>query len=308
MELYAELALKYIGIILGGVAAALLPDAILSVRYPDFEVTGRRAGNRLRAARNSVLLSVLWPLLRFFTAYAAIAQGSWIAKRRAELELWLRQADDPAGLVPSEVIGMGMLLGLFLAVLAAWQFAWPAALPALLLGLYLPYDNARGTANQRVITIGRAVPTMADLIVLSMESGMDFIGSVRLLVAKTSVADGKMPIRDELLMFLHQLNLGRTRKSALQLFAQRVPADSVRSFTTAVIQAEEKGMPLRDILRIQADILRHRRVQESESYIANANLQMLGPVMLVIAALLIVIVVPVLNSMGSALEGGDAGF
>lgn len=304
MEIYVELCLKYLGLAMSFLAVALLLDSVLAVRYPDFAVTGRRAGNRLRATRNSVLLSVLWPLLRFFTAYAAMAQGPFMAKRRAELELWLRQGDDPSGLVPSEIIGIGLMLGLALAALCAWQFAWPAALPALLLGLYLPYDNARVTATKRVVTIGRAIPTMADLIVLSMESGMDFIGSVRLLVAKTSVADGKMPIRDELLMFLHQLNLGRTRKSALQLFAERVPADSVRSFTTAVIQAEEKGMPLRDILRIQADILRHRRVQESEAYIANANLQMLGPVMLVIAALLIVIVVPVLNSMGSALEGG----
>lgn len=304
MDFYLDLGLKYLGLAIAGIAVAMFLDSVLAVHYPDFEVTGRRAGNRIRAARTSVLFNLLWPLLRFATAYAAVAQGKWMAKRRAELELWLRQSDEPAGLVPSEVFGISLLLGISLALLAAWQFAWPAALPALLLGLYVPYDNVRSTAGRRIITIGRSVPTMADLIVLSMESGMDFIGSVRLLVAKTSVADGKMPIRDELLMFLHQLNLGRTRKSALQLFAERVPADSVRSFTTAVIQAEEKGMPLRDILRIQADILRHRRVQESEAYIANANLQMLGPVMLVIAALLIVIVVPVLDSMSGALAGG----
>jgi tight adherence protein C len=304
MDFYLYLGMKYIGLAVAGIAVAMLLDAVLAVRYPDYEVTGRRAGNRLRASKTSILFTLLWPFLRFFTAYAAVPQGQWIAKRRAELELWLRQADDPAGLVPSEVLGSSLMLGVVLAVVSAWQFFWPAALPAFLLGLYVPYDSIRGTAAQRIISVGRSVPTMADLIVLSMESGMDFIGSVRLLVAKTAVADGKMPIRDELLMFLHQLNLGRTRKVALKLFAERVPADSVRSFTTAVIQAEEKGMPLRDILRIQADILRHRRVQESEAYIANANLQMLGPVMLVIAALMIVIVVPVLNSMGDAMTGG----
>jgi tight adherence protein C len=302
---YGNLTYKYLGLCIAGLAVALGLDAVLAVRYPDFEVTGRRAGNRLRAARNSVLLPLVWPLLRFFTAYAALIN---VPKARARLELWLRQADDPAGLVPSELIGLGLMLGLALAVLMTWQFGWPAALPALLLGVYLPYDNARGTAEQRVVLVGRAVPTMADLIVLSMESGMDFIGSVRLLVSKTRVADGRMPIRDELLMFLHQLNLGRTRRSALQLFAERVPADSVRSFTAAVIQAEEKGMPLRDILRIQADILRHRRVQEAESYIATANLRMLGPVMVVVFALLVVIIAPVLNSMSGALAGGDVKF
>jgi tight adherence protein C len=300
-DFYLYLFLKYLGLLVAGAAVALFFDAVLAVHYPDFEVTGRRAGNRWRAIRHSVSLSLLWPVLRFFTAYAAMIDAP---KIRAQLERWLRQSDDPAGMVPSEIMGISLMLGVGLAGLAGWQFAWPAALPALFLGLYLPYDKTRSAASERVTTVGRAIPTMADLIVLSMESGMDFIGSIRLLVAKTAVADGKMPIRDELLMFLHQLNLGRTRRSALQLFAERVPADSVRSFTTAVIQAEEKGMPLRDILRIQADILRHRRIQESEAYIETANLQMLGPIMLVIAALLVVIIVPVLDSMGNAMEGG----
>lgn len=304
MELDLSLSFKYLGLIFVGIAVAAVLDAILWVRCPDFEVTGRRAGNRWRASERSILLTVLWPLLRFFTAYAVMIPAP---KIRARLERWLRQADDPGGLVPSEIMGLCLMLGAVLAVLGWSQFGWPAALPALLLGVYLPYDNVRAMADRRIVTVGRAIPTMADLIVLSMESGMDFIGSVRLLVSKTTGADGKMPIRDELLMFLHQLSLGRTRRSALELFAERVPAESVRSFVTAVIQAEQKGMPLRDILRIQADILRHRRIQESEAYVASANLQMLGPVMLVVTALLIVIVVPVVYSMGNSLEGSGGG-
>lgn len=300
MDYLFELGLRYLGLVIAGLAVALAIDAVLWVRYPDFEVTGRRAGNRLRALKEGSLLALLWTPLRFASAYAAMLPAP---RMRARLERWLRQADEPYGLVPSEILGLSLMAGIALASVAWWQFAWPAALPALLLGIYLPYDSVRNKANSRIVVVGRAIPTMADLIVLSMESGMDFIGSVRLLVAKSSVADGKMPVRDELLMFLHQLNLGRTRRAALQLFAERVPADSVRSFVTAVVQAEEKGMPLRDVLRIQADILRHKRIQESEAYIAAANLQMLGPVMLVLAALLIVIVVPVVNTMGGALSG-----
>src|SRR5262249_4782671 len=163
------------------------------------EVTGRRAGNRLRAFERSVLLQTFYPVLRFFTAYAAMLR---LPRVRARLERWLRQSDEPSGLVPSEILGLSMMLGFALAFLAGWQFAWPAALPAMLLGLYLPYDNVRGGAERRVLAIGRAIPTIADLLVLSMESGMDFIGSVRLLVARTADSDGKMPIRDELRMLL----------------------------------------------------------------------------------------------------------
>lgn len=292
--------LKYAGLGLTGLTLALGMEAVLAVHYPSFEVRGRRAGNRERQLRGSPLWALILPLVQFCTAYAAHIR---VPKVRAQLELWLRQADEPMGLVPSEVIGLSLLLSVALAAGATLLFSLPAALPAMLLGLYLPYDNVRSAAQTRVQTVGRSMPTMADLLVLAMESGMDFISAVRLLVSKTKVADGKMPIRDELLMFLHQLQLGRTRRAALDLLAVRVPAESVRSFTTAVIQAEEKGMPLRDVLRIQAEVLRHKRIQESEAYIQSANLQMMGPVMLVIAAMLIVIVVPTVTTMDSSLAG-----
>lgn len=291
---------KYAGLALVGLACALAVESTLSIRYPDYAIRGRRAGNRNRHMQRSLLWPLLMPVVQFFAAYTVHLK---LPRVRAQLELWLRQADDPSGLVPSEVLGLSALLGIMLFGIASLQFSWPMAVPALLLGLYLPYDSTRRNAQSRIMLIGRSIPTMADLIVLSMESGMDFIGAVRLLLTKSAVADGKMPVRDELLLFLNQLQLGQTRRTALEKFAERVPAESVRSFTTAVIQAEEKGMPLRDVLRIQAEVLRHKRIQESEAYIANANLQMMAPVMLVIVALLVVIVVPVVTTMDGSLQG-----
>jgi tight adherence protein C len=227
---------------------------------------------------------------------------------RAQLELWLRQADELGGLVPSEILALCLMSGLFLGGFVWWQIHPMLALPAAMMGLFLPYDTVRGAARNRLQTIGRSIPTMADLIVLSMEAGLDFIGSVRLLVTRSTVADGRMPVRDELLLFLHQLQLGRTRKAALELLRRRVPIDSVRQFTIAVIQAEEKGMPLRDVLRIQAEVLRHRRVQDAEAYIQTANLQLLGPILIVIIALMSIIIVPMVMIVGESLQGGGRGF
>lgn len=293
--------LHYAGLGLTGFACVLAAEAMLSVRYRDFEVRGRRAGNRLKAQRESILWPLVQPFLSFCTAYITHLR---FTKLRARIEMYLRQADEPYGLVPSEVLGLSLLVGLMTLTLATLQFSWALALPAAMLGFYLPYDKIRSLAAQRIQSVGRSLPTMTDLIVLSMEAGMDFVSAVRLLLAKTSGSDGKMPIRDELLTFINQLQLGRTRRAALEQLAHRVPADAVRSFTTAVIQAEEKGMPLRDVLRIQADVLRHKRIQEAESYISNANLQMMAPITIIILAMLSVIVVPVLSTMDSALQGG----
>lgn len=301
MNTYLLAAWKHVGIILLGAALALFILVILEPTCPDFEIRGRRAGNRRRTLATSPLFVLIQPMLRFFTAYAVLLPAP---KMRARLEVWLQQSDHLGGLVPSEILALCMMSGVFFGTIVTTQiYVWlgPAA---FLLGMLLPYDTIRDAARTRIQTIGRGIPTMADLIVLSMEAGMDFIGSVRLLVTKSVVADGKMPVRDEFLMFLHQLQLGRTRRAALELLRDRVPVDAVRQFTMSVIQAEEKGMPLRDVLRIQAEVLRHKRVQDAEAYIQTANLQLLAPITIVILSLMAIIVVPMIMVVGESLQGG----
>jgi tight adherence protein C len=284
-------------------AVALSLYTFLSARIVDFEVRGRRAGNRLRALKDNVLLRLALPMIHFFTAYALLFK---LESLRARLEVWLRQSDEPAGLVPSEVLGISLTCGCLLSLFAGLVVTPLAALPALFIGLYFPYGQIKGGAQGRIRQVSRSIPTMADLIVLSMEAGLDFISSIRLLVAKSREADGRMPIRDELLVVLNQLQLGRTRRDALVGFAQRVPSESVRNFVTAVVHAEEKGMSLRDVLRIQAEVLRHKRVQEAESYISAANVKMLGPIMIVVGALLVVVIVPMVSKLGASLGAGGA--
>lgn len=292
--------LHYPGLLLVVFALTLGIEAVLGRVPPDYELRGRRAGNRMRALQGGVL-PALSPVLRMFTGYAALLSAP---RLRAQIEIWLRQGDHPLGLVPSEILGLCALTGVGLGLLVGTQFTAVMAIPAFALGLYLPYDQVRNRADQRMQSVTRSLPVMTDLLVLSMEAGMDFVSSVKLLVSKSAPSEGRQPIRDELVVFLHQLQLGRTRRVALQELATRVPTEAVRSFTTAVIQAEERGMPLREVLRIQAEVLRHRRVQASEAYIDTANLKMLVPIMLVISALLIVIIVPTVIGMSNQIGGG----
>jgi tight adherence protein C len=286
------------------VAVEIAIEAVLVIRLPDFEVRGRRAGNRLRALSGNRLLPLLMPVIHFFTAVTLLFP---LARLRSRLNTWLHQGDDPLGLVPSEILGICLFCGLCLGVLAAWLATPLAALPAFALGAYLPYSFTRNAAAQRIDDIGRSIPMLTDLIALCMESGMDFLGAVRLLLAKTIVDSGEMPIRDELLHLLNQLQLGRDRRSALLQFSQRAPSEAVRMLTTCVLQAEEKGMALRDVLRIQAEVMRHKRIQQAEAYVQLANLQMMAPILLVILALLITVLVPMVGGMSDTLMTGGIG-
>jgi len=290
--------------VLGALAVAIGLDTILAVPCPDFETHGRRAGNRLRALRESAFFPLLLHAIRFFAGYAALLKAPRV---RAELEVWLHQADEPLGLVPTEVMGLGLLCGLGACLFCLLMDQPLCALPGALFGLYFPYAYIRSLATERVSDVASSVPIFTDLMVLTMESGMDFISSVRLLLAKTDSTNGKLPLRDELRIFLYHLDLGMTRRAALLNFSQRIPAEAVESFVTSVIQAEEKGMSLRDVLRIQAEVLRQKRIQEAIAYIDAANLHMMAPVMLIIVALMIVILAPVLINMKSVMGGGPGG-
>lgn len=293
-----------LGLVLVTIAVGIAIDTIFSVRCPDFEVRGRRAANRLQALRSSGIFPSVLQVFRFFAGYAALIKAP---RLRARIELWLHQADEPLGLVPSEVMGACLLGGLCCGLAVALQLT-PFLTPvAFAVGMYLPYARVQALAQERIESVGRSLPTYIDLLVLSMASGMDFVGSIRLLVVKTVVRSGKMPIRDELLIFLNQLELGRSRQAAMENLAQRVPADAVLSFTAACIQAEQKGIPLREVLSIQAEVQRQKRLADSLAYIDVANLKMLGPIMLVIVALMIAMLAPVLLTLGNLGSGGGAG-
>lgn len=293
-----------LGLSLLVIAIAIAIDTIFSVRCPEFEVRGRRAANRLDALRSSGIFATVLEVFRFFAGYAVLISAP---KLRAELELWLRQADEPLGLVPSEVMGACLFGGLICGFAVGTQLTWLLFPVAVAIGMYLPYARVQAMAQERIEAVGRSLPTYIDLLVLSMASGMDFVGAIRLLVSKTVVRSGKLPIRDELLIFLNQLELGRSRQSAMENLAKRVPADAVLSFTAACIQAEQKGIPLRDVLAIQAEVQRQKRLADSLAYIDVANLKMLGPIMLVIVALMVVLLAPVLLALGNVGSGGAAG-
>src|SRR5690606_11854976 len=96
-----------------------------------------------------------------------------------------------------------------------------------------------------------------DLAAMCLAAGLDFPGSVRQIVLKTPAKNA--PLREEFANILQELELGRTRRQALENFADRVPHEAVHDFVGSVVQSEEKGNPLAETLTIQATMLRMRR-------------------------------------------------
>jgi tight adherence protein C len=157
-------------------------------------------------------------------------------------------------------------------------------------GAMAPFLTVSSTAGDRSKAIGRRLPSAIDLLALSMSAGLDFPSAIRQVVDKSGTPND--PLIEELTLVLQSLQLGRTRRQALEELAERCPIDAVSEFVGSVVQAELRGNPLAEVLRIQAEVSRQRRTVLAEEAAAKASVSMIMPLCLVFVAILILIAGP----------------
>ena len=261
---------------------------------------GLRGLKRQRALENVPAWSTLEPLLRWLGARCS---GLVSQRFREQANRKLSLAGDYLGLLPEEAIGFSMLtalgglpLGCVLGSVAGLGNL--VVISGTLLGAALPYFRISSAAGERMKKVNRRLPHAIDLLALSMSAGLDFPGSVRQLVEKSGSPDD--PLVEELTLMLQSLQLGRTRRQALEEFAARAPTDAVIEFVAAVVQAEMRGNPLVDVLRIQAEVSRRKRTVRAEEAAAKAGVALAAPLILVFLTILILIVAPIVMKLQSS--------
>jgi tight adherence protein C len=293
--------------IIGYTGAGMLGLSVFTVVYvlakssPTLSPTkGARGLKRARALDEGGSFATIEPLMRLV--------ASWVApfplpKLRKEIDRQLVLAGDWLGLTANEFIALSILSSvLFLAIgLVGGHFMELSPLFSVFflgVGAMLPYLRMTGETQDRFKAINRGLPTQIDLASLCMGAGLDFPGALRQIVDKA--VDKRDPLVEEVQRILQELDLGRTRKQALENFAERCPTDAVRDFVGAVVQAEEKGNPLAEVLRIQARMLRMRRSIMAEESAARAAVLMMGPLMLIFCAIILILLGPfIINGMNS---------
>ncbi len=168
--------------------------------------------------------------------------------------------------------------------------------PLCLLGVALFYLQPmlwlRGALKKRHLSIMKALPFVLDVLTLSVEAGMDFIGALQ-----RNCSSRRMdPLNEELLRMTKEIQVGSSRKEALRNMAERCRQSDLKSVAFALIQADELGVSIGSILRIQSEQLRSRRFDRAEKLANEAPTKMLGPLMLCIfPAVFIILLGPVLS-------------
>ena len=142
-------------------------------------------------------------------------------------------------------------------------------------------------------SIMRSLPFVLDLLTLSVEAGMDFVSALQ----RNCASKHMTPLNEELLRMTKEIQVGSSRKEALRHMSDRVQEPNLRAFAFALIQADELGVPIGTMLRIQSEQLRSKRFDYAEKMAAQTPTKMLGPLMLCIfPAVFIILLMPVLTN------------
>ncbi|HEX6122692.1 MAG TPA: type II secretion system F family protein [Ktedonobacterales bacterium] len=140
------------------------------------------------------------------------------------------------------------------------------------LGYYGPELWLRDEIKKRKTAITNALPDMVDLLTISVEAGLGFDQALQRIVSKSDNV-----LSYEFARVLQEMRVGISRRDALHSLAERSGVDDVKVFVTAIVQAEQLGASVGNVLRIQASEMRTRRRQRAEILAHQAPIKMLFP-------------------------------
>ena len=283
-------------------AAALLACyAVASAPTREAQRYGMRGLKRERALEAGGTFAAVEALIR----WSGVRMSGLLSDaQRESLDRQLRIAGDYLGLTAEEYAGSMVLSAMAGAAVGMGVGALGGNGQLLVLfctsfGAAFPYLLISGEGQKRLLKIRHGLPHAIDLMTLSMSAGLDFPAAVRQVIEKAS--DPLDPLIEEFRHISSGLQLGRTRKQALLELAHRAPTDSVLEFVSSVVQAEQRGNPLAEVLAIQAESLRRKRTTGAEEAASRAGVAMAGPLLLLFVSIMIIIIGPMILKLKKGL-------
>jgi len=293
-----------IGAVLVGVAIIVIVIALGS-RKPGDALSARLAEYSTRetpATLEEIELSmpfserILAPMVKRTAGFMArLTPAQTLESTRHKLDL----AGNPNNWTPSEFFGIRAVAcvalgGLIFLVLSIANVEWLQRIGLTvvfaLLGFMLPALWLGQKIRSRKNSVIRSLPDALDLLTICVEAGLGFDQAMQNVAEKWDDELSRAFAR-----VLQEIRLGKTRREALRDLADRLDLSDVTSFVAAVIQAEQLGVSIAKVLRIQSDQMRIRRRQRAEEKAHQAPVKMLFPmVFLIFPAIWVVLLGPAL--------------
>jgi tight adherence protein C len=170
------------------------------------------------------------------------------------------------------------------------MFAVPAA-------FFLPDLWLRQVVEKRQKAIRLALPDTLDLLTISVEAGLGFDSALTKVIKNS-----RGPLAEEFSKMLSEMQVGMSRKDAFRNLTRRTTVEELRTFVTAMIQADVFGISISKVLRTQAKEMRVKRTQKAEEIAQKAPVKIVFPLILcILPAIFVVILGPAAIRIYSAL-------
>lgn len=257
-----------------------------SLELVNYQPSRKWVGKHELAARDRLLDPVLVALRRLAERLSPSGTGDRIARS-------LDKAGNPPAWTIERIMGvkgLGLVAGAILAlVVLGFGFrGLIVAAAAAAAGFFLPDLLVYNAGVKRQTEMRKGLADALDMLTVCVEAGQGFDAAI-LQVAKTVSG----PIAGEFARVLSEIQIGKSRAEAFASLGERTTAPEVKTFVSALVQADRMGLPVASVLREQTKEMRVARRQRAEEQAQKVTVKILFPLLLCIfPALFIVIIGP----------------
>ena len=156
---------------------------------------------------------------------------------------------------------------------------------AALIGYLAPNMYLYQIGYDRTAKLRRALPDALDLLTISVEAGLGFDAALSQVARNT-----QGPLADEFARVLQEMQIGLGRSKALRALGERTSLPEIRGFVSSMVQADAFGIPIGQVLRVQASEIRVKRRQRAEEQAQKVPVKILLPLVFCILPCLFLIV------------------
>ncbi len=164
------------------------------------------------------------------------------------------------------------------AALLAWRARAPGMVRFLvvmggaMLAVLVPNYYLKAKITTRQNRIRQQLPEVLDLLAVCVEAGLSFDNALVRIAERM-----KGPFVDELLILHREIQLGRPRREALRNLSEGSSIQELKTFASSLAQAEQLGIPVNNVMKVQASQLRLTRRQNAQEKGMKAPVKMMLP-------------------------------
>jgi len=215
------------------------------------------------------------------------------ANKREVYETRLAGAGNPWGMNADSFIMAKTILAVVMVGIGLFSRSLTILALLLVISLLLPDMFLKTNEKKRKEIMLKSLPDILDLISVSVEAGLGFDAALQKVVDKT-----EGPLTREFEHTLNEINIGKPRREALRDMADRIQVDDISTFLGSIIQADQMGVSISNVLRIQSQQVRENRRMRAEEAAQKAPIKILIPlVVFIFPTILVVLLGPALISI-----------